>query len=1391
MKRKLLFLAFLLIFILNTRAQEFSIGGSPNFCEGDSIDLINQTVQDVDRTFEWKLDGVLLSTSYHTRLKLPAAGTHTITLVLIRPGNTTKKDQPIEVLGHAELFPIYFGKVSDTTCANNAVHFRTFSSDPNVKYQLRQGFKNIGPEITGTGAELVFIDSVGVTTSTLYNIKATAVSVCFTDSLVTDKMVVVRSPETITTCVPVKNACSGNPESAGITGFTLNTIYQTSAFAEPGHYYDYSCCYKTTVDNGKSNYFNITTFGKTQIRVWIDYDNNGIFSSSELVLSKPGDHQTEGYFTAPPAAIFNTYLRMRIKTDNDSTNIDDPCSVNCGQIIDYGVKINVDMDPPVADFTKSVKLIDCQQQATFTNNSANATSFIWDFGDGSPTSDSLNPTHIYVTSGTYTVKLTASNLAGSNSTTQTITVTVPVMPKPATCIPTPNEWQRYSISTLQLNTTALSLTDYDPYKNYMCLTDFHVRAGQKTNFKLTPVYSNYCAKATIWIDYNNDGVLTSAESITTTDNTQLCDGKPVTLLKLIPETAVTNTPLRMRLMVYGAYAATVSDECGTGSPSIGDVNDFTVYIDPPLPVKADFAVEKTTLCGGEWLNCFNTSANATHYLWDFGDGETDTTESPFNHEYKQFGTFTIKLKVSNSISSDSITKVNYVRVVQGPDKPVINLLGDSLVSSVIADKYQWTNNSILVPQTGRAIAPEEDGNYQLVIYNSYGCTNYANFAYFPFHPQFNIVDPITCINPGTITLDPAPKNAAFTVNWGDGEANNFPANTGLPTHTYKAAGTYTIKVVGCNGLGCDSLTRTNFVTVYDKPEKPVIVKNSNVLSTTTVSPLYQWCLNNAPITGATASSYTVTEDGVYKLIVGKGNCTNTSDDYSYFPLRLSFVADTLSYCGVTTASVAFTDNSENASTVEWDFGDGSISNGGSKNIVYEYKKPGFYTVKLKGCNSGRCDSLILTDYIRIYPAENPIKATLSPNGSAVICDNDQITLKTMSYSGATYQWALNGTMLSVTDSQLVVTKDFPGDYRVMITDKAGTGCISTSGVTSVVASTDCVWPGDTNGDNVVDNTDLLAIGLYYGTQGIPRNNEGNEWKGYASFPWNTIQANGRNLKHVDCNGDGTIDNKDTLAIHNNISKIHARISEKKQEKNANDPVIYLRAPVTNYLPDTWVTIDIVAGENSVPVTNLYGICFAVDYDKELIQPGTEHIDFKQNWFYQEGTSLSLYYVQNMAYVAATNIDHQNRSGYGTIATLRFKTKKAVDKTENLKLTITNLKTIDATGIAFQMIPQDYSINIIPVVTDVEEQTVSTGISIYPNPYSDNTSITYTLNKKAFVNLEIYSSTGQKLETLINGEQNAGLNKVNFSGKEKNLSQGVYFLKITIDGIVTLKKIVAQ
>lgn len=97
----------------------------------------------------------------------------------------------------------------------------------------------------------------------------------------------------------------------------------------------------------------------------------------------------------------------------------------------------------------------------FTNKSKNATTYLWDFGDGT-TSTLENPEHTYSTQGNYNVKLT-TNACGNNTTkTKLLTFGSLDTKEAATEDPVqiyPNPAQNFITIVTQKKTEILSLTD--------------------------------------------------------------------------------------------------------------------------------------------------------------------------------------------------------------------------------------------------------------------------------------------------------------------------------------------------------------------------------------------------------------------------------------------------------------------------------------------------------------------------------------------------------------------------------------------------------------------------------------------------------------------------------------------------------------------------------------------------------------------------------------------------------------------------------------------------------------------------------------------------------------------------------------------------------------------
>ncbi|NMB77557.1 MAG: PKD domain-containing protein [Methanomicrobiales archaeon] len=80
---------------------------------------------------------------------------------------------------------------------------------------------------------------------------------------------------------------------------------------------------------------------------------------------------------------------------------------------------HVPSTPPTVDFAALPRVGTAPVTVRFTDLSVDATTYSWNFGDGSAASANRNPSHTYASGGTYTVSLTATNAFGSSTATKT------------------------------------------------------------------------------------------------------------------------------------------------------------------------------------------------------------------------------------------------------------------------------------------------------------------------------------------------------------------------------------------------------------------------------------------------------------------------------------------------------------------------------------------------------------------------------------------------------------------------------------------------------------------------------------------------------------------------------------------------------------------------------------------------------------------------------------------------------------------------------------------------------------------------------------------------------------------------------------------------------------
>lgn len=81
---------------------------------------------------------------------------------------------------------------------------------------------------------------------------------------------------------------------------------------------------------------------------------------------------------------------------------------------------------PIASFEFDKNNVESPVTIHFTNNSTDATDFLWSFGDGG-TSKERDPNHEYIAWGNFTVTLNATGEGGANSISKSISILKPAL----------------------------------------------------------------------------------------------------------------------------------------------------------------------------------------------------------------------------------------------------------------------------------------------------------------------------------------------------------------------------------------------------------------------------------------------------------------------------------------------------------------------------------------------------------------------------------------------------------------------------------------------------------------------------------------------------------------------------------------------------------------------------------------------------------------------------------------------------------------------------------------------------------------------------------------------------------------------------------------------------
>ena len=92
------------------------------------------------------------------------------------------------------------------------------------------------------------------------------------------------------------------------------------------------------------------------------------------------------------------------------------------------------------------------------------------------------------------------------------------------------------------------------------------------------------------------------------------------------------------------------------------------------------------------------------------------------------------------------------------------------------------------------------------------------------------------------------------------------------------------------------------------------------------------------------------------------------------------------------------------------------------------------------------------------------------------------------------------------------------------------------------------------------------------------------------------------------------------------------------------------------------------------------------------------------------------------------------------------------------------------------------------ITGIQTKTFADGFFLgqnYPNPFNPATTIEYSIPDAGYVKLEVYTSLGEKVSTLVNGFNSAGSYRVVFDGTD--MSSGIYIYRMQSASFIETRK----
>lgn len=626
------------------------------------------------------------------------------------------------------------------------------------------------------------------------------------------------------------------------TSFITSDVLDLSSFDEVNIDLNFL---PVSMDNASEDFWlQISTDGGSSWDIVRDWDAGIDFNNNERVFETV---QIAGPFSA------DTKFRFRVDASGNSDWIylDDVvirgCSTNGAQnqapTALFLASTLIGPAPLAVDFDASLSSDPDGDPLTYT----------WDFGDGS-TATGVSPSHVFQSTGTYTVKLTVSD--GQASTESIVTIFAGIGNEAPIAVFDATPTTGDAPLLVSFDASGSSDPDDDPLTYSWAFGDgttgvgvspthTYVNGGVYTaTLTVSDGQASTTATKTITVIAPNVGPTASFTATPTSGDAALLvnfnasgssdpENDPLTYSWTFGDGGTgTGVSPSHTYVTAGVYTATLTVSDGEFSDQATQV--ITVNV-PNLSPTASFTATPTSgdvalLVSFDASGSSDPENDPLTYNWAFGDGGTGTGVSP-THTYTTGGIFTVTLTVSDGQSVDqATTTITVISPNQGPTAlflasvtsgpAPLNVSFDGGLSSDPENDpltYSWTFGD---GGTATGVTPSYQYNtpgvYTVTLTVSDGALsdqstttitvtapNQAPTASFTATPTSGDAALFVSFD-ATGSSDPENDPLTYSWNFGDGSSG-----TGITTtHTYLAGGEFTVTLTVNDGAAIGTATTT-------------------------------------------------------------------------------------------------------------------------------------------------------------------------------------------------------------------------------------------------------------------------------------------------------------------------------------------------------------------------------------------------------------------------------------------------------------------------------------------------------------------------------------------------------------------------------------------------------